>query len=86
MFMPIWFALFPRTVETWLMIDSGFMFVSATIVSITNKRWDVLLYSPAYIVLRFVDSYLFLRSFVKAFFQTQSKQLSWQSSTRYKLT
>jgi hypothetical protein len=29
---------------------------------------------------------LFLRSFVKAFFQTQSKQLSWQSSTRYKLT
>jgi poly-beta-1,6-N-acetyl-D-glucosamine synthase len=86
MFMPVWFWLFPRTVETWFMIDSGFMFFSATIVSVTNKRWDILLYSPAYIVLRFVDAFLFLRSFVKAFFQTQSSKLSWQSSTRYKLS
>jgi hypothetical protein len=36
--------------------------------------------------LRFVDAYLFLRSFVKAFFQAQSGKLSWQSSTRYKLS
>jgi poly-beta-1,6-N-acetyl-D-glucosamine synthase len=85
-FMPVWFCLFPRTVETWFTIDSGFMFLSAAIASITQKRWDIILYSPTYILLRFVDSYLFLRSFVKAFFQTQSKQLSWQSSTRYKLT
>jgi poly-beta-1,6-N-acetyl-D-glucosamine synthase len=86
MFMPVWAVLFPHTVETWFAIDSGFMFLSATIVSITNKRWDILKYSPAFILLRFVDSYLFLCSFHRAFFQTQSKQLSWQSSTRYKLT
>src|ERR1700742_4020394 len=86
MFMPLWAVLFPHTVETWFAIDSGFMFLSATIVAITNKRWDILKYSPMFIVLRFVDSYLFLRSFYRAFFERQSKQLSWQSSTRYKLS
>jgi poly-beta-1,6-N-acetyl-D-glucosamine synthase len=86
MFMPVWFWMFPKTVETWFAIDCGFMFLSATIVSITNKRWDVLVYSPSYILLRFVDAFLFLKSFWKAFFQTQSSKLSWQSSTRYKLS
>jgi cellulose synthase/poly-beta-1,6-N-acetylglucosamine synthase-like glycosyltransferase len=86
MFMPVWLWFFPKTVETWFAIDSGFMFLSATIVSITNKRWDVLVYSPSYILLRFVDAFLFLKSFWKAFFATQSNKLSWQSSTRYKLT
>ena len=86
MFMPLWLWLFPRTVETWFLIDSGFMFFSAAVASVTQKRWDIIAYSPSYIVLRFVDAYLFLRSFVKAFFQTQSGKLSWQSSTRYKLS
>ena len=86
MFMPLWLWLFPRTVETWFLIDSGFMFFSAAVASVTQKRWDIIAYSPSYIVLRFVDAYLFLRSFVKAFFQTQSGKLSWQSSTRYNLS
>jgi poly-beta-1,6-N-acetyl-D-glucosamine synthase len=86
MFMPIWFFFFPRTVETWFTIDSGFMLLSATAVSVKQKRWDILLYSPAYIFLRFMDSYLFLRSFCRAFFGPQSGKLSWQSSTRYKLS
>ena len=83
--LPIWLYLFPRTVATWMTIDAGFMFVSAAVVSIKHKRWDILLYTPTYIVLRFVDSYLFLRGFHQAFVGPKSEKLSWQSSTRYKL-
>jgi cellulose synthase/poly-beta-1,6-N-acetylglucosamine synthase-like glycosyltransferase len=84
--LPIWFYLFPRTVLTWLTIDGGFMLISAAVVSFTNKRWDILFYMPTYFVLRFVDSYLFLRGFHQAFFGPKSEKLSWQSSTRYKLS
>jgi poly-beta-1,6-N-acetyl-D-glucosamine synthase len=86
LFVPIWFLLFPRVVETWLAIDGGFMLISATIVCLRHKRWDILLYTPTYVVLRFVDSYLFLKGFCQAFFGLKSEKLSWQSSTRYKLT
>jgi poly-beta-1,6-N-acetyl-D-glucosamine synthase len=86
LFVPIWFYLFPRVVETWLAIDAGFMLISSTIVSLRHKRWDILLYTPTYVVLRFVDSYLFLKGFYQAFFGLKSDKLSWQSSTRYKLT
>jgi biofilm PGA synthesis N-glycosyltransferase PgaC len=85
LFVPIWFYLFPRIVETWLTVDGGFMLISATVVSLKHKRWDILLYTPTYIVLRFVDSYLFLKGFYHAFFGPKSEKLSWQSCTRYKL-
>jgi hypothetical protein len=84
--LPIWSYLFPRTVVTWLTIDGGFMLISAAVVSFANKRWDILFYVPTYFVLRFVDSYLFLRGFHQAFFGPKSEKLSWQSSTRYKLS
>jgi cellulose synthase/poly-beta-1,6-N-acetylglucosamine synthase-like glycosyltransferase len=83
--LPIWLFLFPRTVATWLTIDGGFMLISSTVVSVSNKRWDILLYMPTYFVLRFVDSYLFLKGFHQAFFGPKSEKLSWQSSTRYRL-
>lgn len=86
LFVPIWFFLFPRVVETWLTIDGSFMLISAAIVSFKHKRWDILLYAPTYFVLRFVDSYLFLKGFYQAFLGPKSEKLSWQSSTRYKLT
>jgi biofilm PGA synthesis N-glycosyltransferase PgaC len=82
---PVWFYLFPRTVTTWMTIDCGFMLVSAAVVSVSQKRWDILLYMPTYLVLRFVDSFLFLKSFHGAFFGPKSKTLSWQSCARYKL-
>ena len=85
LFVPVWLYLFPKTVATWLTIDGGFMLISAAVVSIKHKRWDILLYTPTYIVLRFVDSYLFLRGFHQAFVGPKSEKLSWQSSTRYKL-
>jgi cellulose synthase/poly-beta-1,6-N-acetylglucosamine synthase-like glycosyltransferase len=83
--LPIWLYLFPKTVATWMTIDGGFMLISAAIVSFSHKRWDILFYMPTYIVLRFVDSYLFLKGFHQAFFGPKSEKLSWQSSTRYKL-
>jgi poly-beta-1,6-N-acetyl-D-glucosamine synthase len=86
LFAPLWFYLFPRTAVTWLSIDGGLMLISATIVSLKHKRWDILLYAPTFLVLRFVDSYLFLKGFHQAFFGLKSEKLSWQSSTRYKLT
>jgi poly-beta-1,6-N-acetyl-D-glucosamine synthase len=86
LFAPLWFYLFPRTAVTWLSIDGGLMLVSASIVSLKHKRWDILLYAPTFLVLRFVDSYLFLKGFHQAFFGPKSEKLSWQSSTRYKLS
>src|SRR5580692_1938963 len=65
--LPLWLYLFPRTVATWLTIDGGFMLISAAVVSATQKRWDILFYMPAYLALRFVDSYLFLKGFHQAF-------------------
>ena len=62
------------------------MLISAAVVSLRHKRWDILLYTPTYLVLRFVDSYLFLKGFHRAFFGPKSEKLSWQSSTRYKLS
>ena len=59
------------------------MLISAIAVSFHHKRWDIAMYLPAFIFLRFVDSYLFLRGFHKAFFGTETGKLSWQSSTRY---
>jgi len=56
------------------------------VVSLRHKRWDILLYTPTYLVLRFVDSYLFLKGFHQAFFGPKSEKLTWQSSTRYKLS
>ena len=61
------------------------MLISAAVVSLRRKRWDILLYTPTYLALRFVDSYLFLKGFHQAFFGPKSEQLTWQSSTRYKL-
>jgi hypothetical protein len=81
----MWFYFYPRTVATWASIDGGFMLVSAVVVSFRHKRWDILLYAPTFVFLRFVDSYLFLRAFQNAFFGPRSGKLSWQSSTRYKL-
>jgi cellulose synthase/poly-beta-1,6-N-acetylglucosamine synthase-like glycosyltransferase len=83
--MPLWLFLFPKTVETWLTVDGGFMLISAIAVSFRHKRWDIAMYLPAFIFLRFVDSYLFLRGFHKAFFGTETGKLCWQSSTRYQL-
>jgi poly-beta-1,6-N-acetyl-D-glucosamine synthase len=83
--MPLWLFFFPRTVETWLTVDGGFMLISAVAVSFRHKRWDIVMYLPAFIFLRFVDSFLFLRGFHKAFFGTETGKLSWQSSTRYQL-
>ena len=83
--MPIWLFFFPKTVETWLTVDGGFMLISAIAVSVRHKRWDIAMYLPAFIFLRFVDSYLFLRGFHKAFFGTETGKLCWQSSTRYQL-
>jgi len=83
--MPIWLFFFPKTVETWLTVDGGFMLISAIAVSVRHKRWDIAMYLPAFIFLRFVDSYLFLRGFHKAFFVTETGKLCWQSSTRYQL-
>jgi biofilm PGA synthesis N-glycosyltransferase PgaC len=83
--MPIWLFFFPKTVETWLTVDGGFMLISAIAVSVRHKRWDIAMYLPAFIFLRFVDSYLFLRGFHKAFFVNETGKLCWQSSTRYQL-
>lgn len=83
--MPLWLFFFPRTVETWLTVDGSFMLVSALAVSFRHKRWDIVMYLPAFLFLRFFDSYLFLRGFHKAFFGTETGKLSWQSSTRYQL-
>lgn len=82
---PLWFYLAPKMVETWMTIDGGFMLLSAAIVSYSSKRWDILLYMPTYFILRFVDSFLFLKGFHQAFFGPKSKKLSWQSCTRYQL-
>jgi biofilm PGA synthesis N-glycosyltransferase PgaC len=82
---PLWYHMFPRMVTTWVVVDSGFMFLSATVVSFRHKRWDILFYAPTFILLRFVDSYLFLKGFYQAFFGPKSDKLSWQSSTRYRL-
>ena len=86
MLAPLWFYLFPRAATAWLTIDGGLMFISAAVVSLRHKRWDILLYAPTYLVLRFVDSYLFLKGFYQGFFGPKSEKLSWQSSTRYKLS
>ena len=83
--MPLWLFFFPKTVETWLTVDGSFMLISAIVVSYRHNRWDIVMYLPAYILLRFVDSYLFLLGFHKAFFGTETGKLSWQSSTRYQL-
>jgi biofilm PGA synthesis N-glycosyltransferase PgaC len=83
--MPLWLFFFPKTVETWLTVDGGFMLISAVAVSFRHKRWDIAMYLPAFIFLRFVDSYLFLRGFHRAFFATETGKLCWQSSTRYQL-
>lgn len=82
---PLWFHLYPKTVTAWMSIDGAFMLVSAAVVSFKHKRWDILYYAPTFVILRFVDSYLFLKGFYQAFFGPKSEKLSWQSSTRYRL-
>jgi biofilm PGA synthesis N-glycosyltransferase PgaC len=80
---PLWFLLWPRLMVMWLGVDTTCLFVSALIVSLIQRRGDILFYMPSYILLRFVDAGLFVKSFYQAFFEQTGTQLSWLSATRY---
>jgi biofilm PGA synthesis N-glycosyltransferase PgaC len=80
---PLWFFLWPRLMVMWLGVDSFCLFVGALIVSIMQRRGDILFYMPSYILLRFVDAGLFVKSFYQAFFGQKRTKLSWLSATRY---
>lgn len=58
-----------------------FILISATYTAIHSKRIDVILYSPAYIILTFVNLYVFFERFVKEIFLKQH-DMSWDQPQR----
>jgi poly-beta-1,6-N-acetyl-D-glucosamine synthase len=81
---PIWltFHLRPAIAGVAFMIDATVLTVLSLICAIWNRRPDVILYSPVYQVLRFVDCGVFLYSFWVTIVRGQHVN-GWMKVTRY---
>lgn len=60
---PLWLLLFPRTTAFVLLIDLILETVLSIFVGITERRKDVVLYSPLFLALRYVDCIILVYSF-----------------------
>lgn len=80
--LPIWLVLFPHKVFFILVVDFAFVLAMAIAAGISEKRKDVILYLPAFQILRYVDCVVFLYSFWNAVIR-KKKVLEWSFINRY---
>jgi peptidoglycan-N-acetylglucosamine deacetylase len=58
-----------------------FSLVVSSIAGVKRKRWDLLIYSPLYIFIMYINAYVFMETFVKEIILKQNK-LSWYKPER----
>jgi cellulose synthase/poly-beta-1,6-N-acetylglucosamine synthase-like glycosyltransferase len=80
---PVWFYLFPRAAKIGLLMDLGFLLLSTIIVSISHSRSDIFMAFPKFILMRFIDSGIFITSFFRGIFNRTISTGSWVSALRY---
>jgi biofilm PGA synthesis N-glycosyltransferase PgaC len=82
MFFPIGLVIWPKTFIKGLGIDALVMLVVTVFCGIMDRRWDVIYYYPVYEFMRFVDAFVFLKSFWEI--SVRKRELhSWFSVQRY---
>lgn len=54
------------------------------LASVLSKRWDLLLYSPTYIIVAYINSYIFAEQFIKEIV-LRKKQLTWFHPERWQI-
>lgn len=79
---PLWFAFFPVIVIKLILLEFCVIALIATVVAISEKRMDVIIYSPTFPFVRYLDCFLLLYSFWNII--VRRKHVStWFSVSRY---
>ncbi|NCN52274.1 hypothetical protein GW943_00465 [Candidatus Parcubacteria bacterium] len=68
-----------------IVFDFGIILSIALMAGIANKRIDVIAYTPLYPLLRFVDSYVFIKGFWNIIVMRRTSS-DWNSVRRYTQT
>ncbi|MEK7089203.1 MAG: hypothetical protein AAB920_00080, partial [Patescibacteria group bacterium] len=61
--LPLWLVLFPRTALLVLSLDWLWMMTMCVVAGIVEKRKDVILYSPIFQILRYIDCLILVYCF-----------------------
>lgn len=80
--LPLWLVLFPKTISVALILDLAFTMIMSLCVGIAGKRKDVLVYSPVFLALRYLDCGVFLYSFWNTVIKRQ-RVSGWFAVKRY---
>lgn len=80
--LPLWAIFWPKAIEAGLLMDFGILFVTSLAAAITDKRWDVLLCSPAFLLMRMIYCFVFLYAFVSVMLLKRPMH-GWLSVKRY---
>lgn len=79
---PLWMVLFPKEYLVFLFVNAMSLMFIAAVAGIETRRWDVILFSPLYVLMQGLDCLVFLYSFWKTAV-TGAQVTSWMAVKRY---
>jgi len=80
--LPLWICLIPRKVEMFALLNSLLLVLISFLAGYDTKRFDVILFSPAFVFLQTLDLFILLRSFIKTVVLRRHDR-AWNHCARY---
>lgn len=77
---PVWFWVSWRTELVWLAIDQVLLLTYAGLTAWRQRRWDIVVFAPAFFFLRCLGWFLFMRAFL---LERRATETKWYAVTRY---
>lgn len=79
---PLWLAMFPKIMTWGLLMDLALTMCLASVAGAANRRKDVVIFSPTFLLLRYVDCAVFVYSFWHTILRRKTVS-DWLSVKRY---
>jgi cellulose synthase/poly-beta-1,6-N-acetylglucosamine synthase-like glycosyltransferase len=80
--LPVLAMFAPGMALRWLLFDQALMLIAAALCAVRLRRPDILLWSPTFIILRFVNCFVWVRSFWREVVRGHSLRV-WFTPERY---
>ena len=82
MLLPLWLFLWPKWIAIGLSLEYSVLLAVSVICALATKRWDVLMYSPLFVIARATDCYILVKSFFNTVVR-RKKERGWNQVKRY---
>jgi cellulose synthase/poly-beta-1,6-N-acetylglucosamine synthase-like glycosyltransferase len=82
MLIPVWMWFWPKRVIIAVLLEYFAMIMWTSVTAVATKRWDILRYSPMFIIVRAVDCFVMCKSFINTMV-LQKQERAWNAVARY---